>query len=245
MLHSGATDRYDDAPNVRPIAARSDALILPPLQRQETDIGIEASADAVRALAARGEVRRYRRDTILIEEGDRGSTLYVILEGRLRAYSAAANGREITFGTYGPGEYLGEMSLDGGVRSASVQTIEPSTCAVVDRATLRQFIGEHPDFAFELLTKVIRRARAATLSAKNLALNDVYGRLRLVLDALAGAPVGGVRCIDEHLTQREFANRAGCSREMVSRVMKDLEEGGYIRAEGRRILIERPLPARW
>ena len=221
-------------------------MIIAPLPPQDAAPGFEASADAVRALAARGDVRRYRKGTILIEEGDRGNTLYIILEGRLRAYSAAANGREITFGTYGPGEYLGEMSLDGGVRSASVQTIETAVCAVVTPAALKEFIREHPDFAFELLTKVIRRARAATLSAKHLALNDVYGRLRLVLESLAGPQAGGaVRTIEERITQRELANRVGCSREMVSRVMKDLEEGGYVRAEGRRLVIERPLPARW
>ena len=122
-------------------------------------------------LAGRGLLRRYRKDTVLIEEGDRGDALYIIVSGRLRAFSSAANGREITFGIYGPGEYLGEMSLDGGPRSASVETVEASVCAVVTREALDRFIDERPAFAFELLAKVIRRARAATLSAKNLALN--------------------------------------------------------------------------
>ena len=199
----------------------------------------DGASDAVRELARRGEVRRYRRDTVLIEEGDRGSTLYIILSGRLRAYSAAPNGREITFGVYGPGEYLGEMSLDGGARSASVATVEASVCSVVTRETLREFIKDNPDFAFELMTKIIRRARAATLSAKNLALNDVYGRLKLLLESLA------IQGTAERLSQQEFANRLGCSREMVSRVMKDLEGGGYVRLEAKHIVIDRPLPARW
>jgi CRP/FNR family transcriptional regulator, cyclic AMP receptor protein len=220
-------------------------VTFPALPTPDAEPAFDVSTDAVRLLAARGEVRRYRKDTILIEEGDRGNTLYVILEGRLRAYSAAANGREITFGIYGPGEYLGEMSLDGGVRSASVQTLEPTVCSVVTRTSLRDFIREHPDFAFELLTKVIRRARAATLSAKNLALNDVYGRLRLVLESLAETPAEGPRTIADRPTQRELANRIGCSREMVSRVMKDLEQGGYVRAEAGRLVLVRALPSRW
>ena len=205
----------------------------------------DGASEAVRELARRGEVRRYRRDTVLIEEGDRGNTLYIILAGRVRAYSAAANGREITFGVYGPGEYLGEMSLDGGARSASVATVEASICSVVTRETLREFIKDNPDFAFELMTKIIRRARAATLSAKNLALNDVYGRLKLLLESLAIQGVGGSAAVAERLTQQEFANRLGCSREMVSRVMKDLEGGGYVRLEAKHIVIDRPLPARW
>jgi CRP/FNR family cyclic AMP-dependent transcriptional regulator len=212
----------------------SNPRALPPLGEPK-----DGASDAVRELARRGEVRRYRRDTVLIEEGDHGSTLYIILSGRLRAYSAAPNGREITFGVYGPGEYLGEMSLDGGARSASVSTVEASVCSVVTRETLREFIKDNPDFAFELMTKIIRRARAATLSAKNLALNDVYGRLKLLLESLA------IQGTAERLSQQEFANRLGCSREMVSRVMKDLEGGGYVRLEPKHIVIDRPLPARW
>ena len=104
-------------------------------------------------LAQRGLLRRYRKGTILIEEGDRGDTLYIIISGRLRAFSSAANGREITFGIYGPGEYLGEMSLDGGPRSASVETLEPSICSVVARDILDRFIDERPAFSFELLAR--------------------------------------------------------------------------------------------
>ena len=202
-------------------------------------------SENLRELASRGDVRRYRKGTILIEEGDRGETLYIILSGRLRAYSAAATGREITYGTYGPGEYLGEMSLDGGVRSATVETMEAASCAVVTRETVRRLVADRPEFAFELLGKVIRRARAATLSAKNLALNDVYGRLKLVLDTLAEPRADGSRVVADRLTHQALASRLGCSREMVSRVMKDLENGGYVRVDGGLIVIRATLPARW
>jgi CRP/FNR family cyclic AMP-dependent transcriptional regulator len=180
----------------------------------------------LRQLARRGEVRRYRRNTVLIEEGDVGDTLYLILSGRLRSYSSADNGREITYGVYGPGEYLGEMSLDGGRRSASVVTLQDSVCAVVGRVTLERHIAENPQFAFELMAKIIRRARAATLSAKQLALNDVYGRLVLLLNSLAVADADGTRRVAERLTPQEMAHRLGCSREMVSRLMKVLVSGG-------------------
>ena len=196
-------------------------------------------------LAARGLSRRYRRGTVLIEEGDRGDALYVILSGRLRAFSSAANGREITFGIYGPGEYLGEMSLDGGPRSASVETLEASVCSVVTRDVLNRFIDERPAFAFELLTKVIRRARAATLSAKNLALNSVYGSLKQLLESASRPAPDGTAVIAERLTHQDIANRIGCSREMVSRVMKDLETGQYVRHDDGRLVIAHPLPIRW
>ncbi|MEP6502791.1 MAG: Crp/Fnr family transcriptional regulator [Betaproteobacteria bacterium] len=212
----------------------------------DASAAIQQIANAsVRGLALRGDVRRYRKDTILIEEGDRGETLYIILAGRLRAYSAAANGREITYGIYGPGEYLGEMSLDGGVRSANVETVEAATCAVIARETLRAYIQEHPDFAFDLLAKVIWRARAATLSAKSLALHDVYGRLKLLLESLPRERHGELDVVAERLTHQDLANRLGCSREMISRVMKDLENGGYVEQHEGHVALRRTLPARW
>jgi CRP/FNR family cyclic AMP-dependent transcriptional regulator len=204
-----------------------------------------AMSPSLRALAARGELRRYRKGTVLITEGEHGDTLYIILTGRLRAYATGANDREITYGVYGPGEYLGEMSLDGGPRSASVMTAESSTCSVVTRHALQSHIAQQPDFAFELLAKVIRRARAATLSAKQLALNDVYGRLRLLLESLAATQSNGTRFIEERLTHQQIADRLGCSREMVSRLMKDLESGGYVARDSARWLQLRNLPARW
>ncbi len=205
-----------------------------------------ALAGDLRDLAARGELRRSRKGVLLIQEGDLGDTLHIILSGRLRAFSVGDKDREITYGVYGPGEYLGEMSLDGGRRSASVITLQASVCAVVTRRTLESFIAERPAFAFELMAKLIHRARMATVSARQLALNDVYGRLKLLLDAQAQVPqADGSRVLVERLTHQEMSSRLGCSREMVSRLMKDLERGGYVTnaADGARIVAR--LPDRW
>ena len=207
--------------------------------------------DPLRRLARHGELKRFRKGHRLIEEGEQGDTVFIILKGRVRVFGSGSSGRngdrarEITYGTYGVGEYIGEISLDGGPRSASVEAIDPCECAVVTRQTLLRHIAEHPEFALDLLAKVIRRARAATLSAKQLALNDVYGRLVLLLNELAVPQADGTRLIAERLTHQAMANRLGCSREMVSRLMKDLEGGGYTAAvnHGHRLL--RPLPMRW
>ncbi|HOB94911.1 MAG TPA: Crp/Fnr family transcriptional regulator [Aquabacterium sp.] len=202
-------------------------------------------SDALAALAERGEQRRYRKGTLLIQEGDQGDTLFIIHSGKLRVFSAGDNDREITYGVYGAGEYLGEMSLDGGPRSASVITLEASVCTVVGRRTLERFIAERPEFAFELLAKVIRRARSATLSARQLALNDVYGRLKALLLGLAQVQDDGTQRVVDRLTHQEMANRLGCSREMVSRLMKDLERGGYVTVDGHQFALNKPLPQRW
>ncbi len=202
-------------------------------------------SEALTVLSGRGEIRRYRKGTLLIEEGDVGDTIYIILVGRMRVFSAGDNEREVTYGVYGPGEYIGEMSLDGGPRSASVITIEPCLCAVVTRRTLEAFIAERPGFAFELLAKVIRRVRSSTLSVRQLALNDVYGRLRLLLASLALPQVEGEPPRMERLTHQEMANRIGCSREMVSRLMKDLERGGYVIAANGHYVLAKAMPHRW
>ena len=156
-----------------------------------------------------------------------------------------AQDREITYGNYGPGEQVGELGLDGGLRAASVVTLEPSICVVVTRATLQAHIAEHPEFAFELLSKVIGRARAATQTARQMALNDVYGRIKLLLDALVGPPGPDAWAEAERITHRDMAARVGCSREMVSRVMKDLENGGHLVSTALQLRVKLPLPARW
>lgn len=202
--------------------------------------------DSVRALARRGELCRFGKGSVLIQEGAVGDTLYIVLEGRLRVFgSTMSSEREITYGTYGPGEYIGEMGLDGGPRSASVMALETTVCAMITRRTLEQHLRENSDFAFELLAKVIRRARLATLSAKTMALNDVYGRLKQLLESLAEPRADGSRGLPERSTHQDLAHRLGCSREMVTRLLRDLQAGGYLTAVRGQITLLKALPPRW
>jgi CRP/FNR family cyclic AMP-dependent transcriptional regulator len=207
---------------------------------------IDVLPPALRTLAARGTPRSYRKGTLIIEEGTQGDTLYLLLAGRVKAFSSDARGREVVYGMYGPGDYFGEMSLDGGPRSASVIADSACTCAVLARQTLREYIKAEPEFAFELLARVIGRARLATQSARSMALLDVYGRVVQLLESMAVRQADDLRVIDQHLTHAEIAARVGCSREMVSRLMKDLVAGRYLRrgpASGWTLL--RPLPQAW
>lgn len=199
---------------------------------------------ALRELAARGRMQQYRKDVVMLQEGDHGDTLYIVLAGRVKVFATGADDREIVFDIHGPGEYVGEMALDGGPRSASVMTLEPTTCSVVTRVTLKDHIAKHPEFAFELLAKVIRRARRATESARDLALLDVYGRVRRLFDSIA-VERDGTRQIPEKLTHQEIADRVGSSREMISRLLKDLSEGGYISVSEKLITLRKPLPPNW
>lgn len=199
----------------------------------------------VRALASRGEIRRFRKGTILIHEGDLGDTLYILTSGRVKVYCMDDHGREITFGVFGAGEYVGEMALDGGPRSASVITLEPTVCAVVRRSDILAFIGQCPEFSFEMFSKVIHRLRLATRDARNLAFIDVYGRLTRLLNEMALPMPDGRRRVAERITHQEIASRVGCSREMVSRILKDLSQGGHLAIENHHIVLIGKLPQRW
>jgi CRP/FNR family cyclic AMP-dependent transcriptional regulator len=189
--------------------------------------------------------RRYRTYAVLIEEGDRGDSIYIVLSGRLRAFVSDARGREVTLGLHGPGEYVGEMSLDGGLRSASVEAVEPTVCAVVTRETMLQHIAEEREFALALIVRLIKRARLATESARSMALLDVYSRLKKFLGERTQAQADGTRRVAQRLTHQAIASEIGCSREMVSRLIKDLEDGGYVDTAGRQLVLLRDLPARW
>jgi len=200
--------------------------------------------DTLRAIAAGGVVRSYPKNTILINEGDIGDSLFIVVSGRVKVYASNQAGREVVIAFHGPGEYVGEMSLDGSPRSASVITLEPTTCALVNRASFREFILAHPDFALHLIERLIQRVRLTTENVKSLALSDVYGRLVKLLLALA-VEHDGKLVVPEKLTQQDIAERVGASRDMISRLLKDLVAGGYLAIQDRTITILKKPPPGW
>ena len=199
----------------------------------------------VRELATRGQVRSFPKNTVIINEGDRGDSLFIILSGKVKVYVSDDDGREMILDIYNPGDYVGEMSLDGRPRSASVMTLEPATCAVVTRETLRDAISRNPDVAMALISTLIDRARIATDNVKNLALMDVYGRVARLLLSLAKEHPDGKLVVPEKMTQQDIADRVGASRDMISRIFKDLTIGGYVSVVDRVITINRRPPPRW
>ena len=182
----------------------------------------------VRELASHGQVRAFAKNAVIINEGDNSNSLFVLLSGKVKIYSSDVSGREIIYDDHGPGEYVGEMALDGQPRSASVMTLEPTVCSVLNREEVRQAIVTNPDIAIQMISTLIGRARVATASVRNLALLDVYGRVaRLLLDMAEDKE--GKLVIPDRLTQQDIGDRVGASRDMVSRIFKDLVAGGYIR----------------
>lgn len=206
------------------------------------EAGERLPAALLTALAGHGNTRLFRSNTVLISEGDVSDSLYIVLTGRLRTYASSSEGRDVILAEHGPGEYVGELALNGGQRSASVKTVVPSTCCVVAGSQMRAFMALHPDFALHLSKKLTRMVRRLTEQVKSLALQDVYGRMVRVLVELSD-PRGEERVVREKLTQQDLADRVGSSREMVNRVMKDLTAGGYIEIRESRYIICKRLPA--
>jgi CRP/FNR family transcriptional regulator, cyclic AMP receptor protein len=200
---------------------------------------------SLRVLALRGTLRNYKKNTIVINEGESGDSLFVLLQGTVKVFSNDQSGREITYGSIEEGDYFGELSLDGGPRSASVMTLEPCVCSVVSRAAVREHLAEEPEFALDLVAQVIRRARAATETARGMALLDVYGRVIATLEGHEGPATPDAPILLTQITHQAIASRVGASREMVSRLLKDLEKGGYIELGVKRITLLKKLPARW
>jgi CRP/FNR family cyclic AMP-dependent transcriptional regulator len=201
-------------------------------------------AEELRAITARAVTRAFSKNAIILSEGDRADSLYVILEGRVKVFVANAEGKEVVLSTQGPGEYFGEMILDEGPRSASVITLEPSRFLVMPKADFKQFLLDNPQFAVRLIEDLIHRVRSLTGNVKSLALMDVYGRVARLLLELAEERNGNM-VITQKLTQQDIANRVGASREMISKIFKDLSAGGYITVEHRHITINRMPPQHW
>jgi CRP/FNR family cyclic AMP-dependent transcriptional regulator len=199
---------------------------------------------ALGALSRNATLCSHPANALIINEGDRTEALYLILSGRVKVYLSDGLGHEIVLNQQGPGACFGEMVLDDGPRSASVITLEPCRFLMIPRSDVRHFLGEYPEFAMHLVEQLIFHVRRLTEKVKGLALQDVYERLMHLLYELAEETDGRL-ALQGRPTQQDLASRIGASREMVSRLMKDLTSGGYLVVEEDCIVIARKLPPRW
>ncbi len=178
-------------------------------------------------------VKRYRRGVILMQEGEPGGPLYFVLSGLLRAYRARDDGREFTLSFSGGGETLGEMSLDGGLRSANVAVETSAVCSFVTRTSLERCIAKEPALAFELLGLVCGRARNVTNLATELALDKVQDRLVRLLRAGSVHESDGRLCMAYALTQKQMAQQIGCVPAMVTKLLGELVKDRCLQQEQR------------
>ncbi len=196
------------------------------------------------AISNRSHTKTYRKSTIVFGQGDESDSLYILLSGRLRVFVSDDYGKEVILGYLKPGEYVGELALiDREPRSASVITMEESRLSMISHRDFSELLAANPQISSNIMATLARRARALANSVGSLALLDVYGRTARALLEQA-SEVDGI-LITERLTHQEIANMAGASREMVSRIMKELKQGGYISIHEKHIHINQKFPTKW
>jgi CRP/FNR family cyclic AMP-dependent transcriptional regulator len=191
----------------------------------------------LRALAPMVTRRSAPRGTAIMREGDTVGALYIVLSGWLKVMMGEADGKETILTTVVPGEFFGEMGLiDDSPRSASVVAIEPCELLSVTKRDFRKCLVENAELAMAVMRMLVRRLREADRRIGSLAMLDVYGRVaRLLLDLSEN--VDGRRIVTRRLPKQDIAKMIGASREMVSKVMKDLQVSGYIEVEGSTIVL--------
>ncbi|HHI75610.1 MAG TPA: Crp/Fnr family transcriptional regulator [Gammaproteobacteria bacterium] len=201
-------------------------------------------ADDLAAVRAQMGVRRYRRHTLFIERGDEAARVFFLVRGRVEAFVADAEGREVVLDQSGPGTVLGELALLADLpRTASVRTLEDSEFRVLGRAAFFACLERHPAIALNLARALARQVHGLTGVVSDFALLDVYGRVAKLLRESAAEEAG--RLVTPRWTHQQIADRVGASREMVSKILKELRIGGYVAVEGKRYVLQRKLPARW
>ena len=172
--------------------------------------------------------RRMRRGELVIEAGRKSNALFILLTGRARVIAADERGREVILAVLKAGDYVGEMSLiDNEPHSATVRTEVQSDMLVLGRAEFARCLPENSSLSYAIMRGLVQRLRNADRQIESLALLDVYGRVaRSLLDM--AETVGEEKVIHGKVSRQDLAKVVGASREMVSRVMKDLEERGMV-----------------
>ncbi|MBX9810649.1 MAG: cyclic nucleotide-binding domain-containing protein [Burkholderiales bacterium] len=193
--------------------------------------------EQLRVLSPCIQMRSYPRNTFILRAGEETDALYVILSGRVKVLIPDEEGHEVILSVMGPHEFFGEMGLlDDQPRSASVETLEPCEMLRFSKTGFMNCLEDNFELAMVIIHNLVKRLRDADRKIESLALIDVYGRVARLLIEMA-EDVDGKWIVQRAPPKQEIAHMIGASREMVSRVMKDLQHKGLIRAEKRKIIV--------
>jgi CRP-like cAMP-binding protein len=187
--------------------------------------------DQAQSIADSVVKRRFRRGEIVVEHGKKSNALFIMLTGRARVLTADQRGREVILAVLQPGDYVGEMSLiDNEPHSATVRAEIQSDMLVLGRAEFARCLPENSSLSYAIMRGLVQRLRSADRQIESLALLDVYGRVARALLEMSET-IGEQKVIRNKVSRQDLAKVVGASREMVSRVMKDLEEREMIETQ--------------
>ena len=204
----------------------------------------EPPDDLLTHLAKLGQTRTWEPGTAVVREGEVADSMFIIHSGELRAVVAGKGERVVELNTLGPGEFFGELMLNGELRAATVEVTARAQLTRVLRAEVEHVLAARPDLALHMIHRLVQRVRTLTGTVGRLASVDVYGRLVGLFDALA-VEEQGLRVVPGPMSQALIAERLGASRAMVNRLLQDLARGGYIEVSRGRIVLLKNLPPRW
>jgi CRP-like cAMP-binding protein len=191
--------------------------------------------------------QRFKRGETLVKQGDTSHALFIILAGRVRVLLSDDKGREVILAMMGQGDYIGDMSLiDSQAHSATAVAEVQTDVLVLGRADFCRCLLDNIPMAMSVMRVLVKRLRSANQKIESLALMDVYDRVADVLRQSARLQPNGDYVILNKISRQDIAKMVGASREMVSRVMKDFVESGYVEvlADGGMRISERRLLAR-
>lgn len=184
--------------------------------------------------------RRFKRGELIVEQGKKSNALFIVLTGRCRVLTTDSRGREVILANMQPGDYIGEMSLiDNEPHSASVRAEVQTDVLMLGRLEFARCLPENTSMAYAVMKGLVQRLRNADRKIESLALMDVYGRVARALLEASEPDDTGNHVIREKVSRQDLAKMVGASREMVSRVMKDLEERGFIELQDSGVLLIR------
>lgn len=195
------------------------------------------SEDELVLLARVVSRKSYARNSQILGAGDPTDSLYVLISGRIKVFMGDLDGKEVILSILGPNEFFGEMGLiDNSPRSANVVALEPCELICISKSDFKRCLADNFDMAMTVMRGLVKRLRDADNQIGSLALMDVFGRVaRLLLET--AEVIDGEKVVTRKLSKQDIARMIGASREMVSRVMKHLQEAGYIEVRAGTIVI--------
>lgn len=213
---------------------------------KEIDIFKGLTDDELNLISDITKTRVFKKNTQIFSKGDENFAMYILKEGCVDVFILTESGKELILSTLGAGDYFGELSLlDEAPISANITTTMDCSVITIHKVDFFQIMKRNPNILFNVVSHLCSTVRSLTDKVEGFALLDVYKRFSLLLDDLSVESDDGERVIKRSLTHKNIALRIGSSREMVTRILKDLENGGYISIENKVITLKKKLPSAW
>ena len=195
----------------------------------EIELFAELNESELQEVATHAQIRTVPNDTTIFYEGDPADAVYVVVNGRVKVVTTSTDGKEFILTVLGAGQVFGEMALlESATRSASVVTLSAVEVLVINRSDFQRLLDSNPRISQRLMAILSRRLRRANAKMESLAYMDVAGRLARYLLDLArdhGQRLGNGWVVVRRPTHSDIAHSIGTSRETVSRLINEFEEG--------------------